>query len=211
MARAGHRLVTPTYTGMGEREHLAREGIDLETHIDDMSRVLFFEDLRHVVLIGHSYGGIVATGIADRNRDLVAHLVYVDAFVPEDGESILDLQPPGRAAEFREKAKAADGWRIPPLGMPPDTAPEDCSWADPRRRPQPLKTFEQPLRLQNGPLTLPRSYIYAQRCRPDDGFRPSYERAQRSGWRTFEINASHNPHITAPEALMALLEDIVSS
>ncbi len=91
MAARGHRLIAPTYTGLGERGHLARPDIDLETHIADILGVLAFEDLSDVSLIGHSYGGMVATGVADRARDRISQLIYIDAFVPDDGQSLLDL------------------------------------------------------------------------------------------------------------------------
>ena len=91
VAQAGHRLVAPTYTGLGERAHLANPAIDLETHIQDILNVIAFEDLRDIVLLGHSYGGMVATGVADRARDRISQLIYLDAFVPEDGQSLLDL------------------------------------------------------------------------------------------------------------------------
>src|SRR3982074_3626919 len=91
MSAAGHRLVTPTYTGLGEREHLANPSIDLETHIQDVLNVIKYEDLRDIVLIGHSYGGMVATGVADRARDRIPPLLYLYAFVPDDGQSLLDL------------------------------------------------------------------------------------------------------------------------
>src|SRR6201988_2861412 len=93
MAGAGHRLITPTYTGLGEREHLANPSNDLETHIQDVLAVIKYEDLQEVTLIGHSYGGMVATGVADRARDRVAQLIYLDAFVPRDGQALVDLNP----------------------------------------------------------------------------------------------------------------------
>ncbi len=99
MAARGHRIVTPTYTGLGERGHLANPDIDLETHIADIHAVLEFEDLREVMLIGHSYGGMVATGVADRARERVAQLIYVDAFVPNDGQSAYDCLPPAVRAQ----------------------------------------------------------------------------------------------------------------
>src|SRR5215467_3737433 len=91
MNAAGHRLVTPTYTGLGEREHLASPSNDLETHIQDILNVIKYEDLNNVVLIGHSYGGMVATAVADRAHDRIAQLIYLDAFVPRDGECLLDI------------------------------------------------------------------------------------------------------------------------
>ena len=93
MAAAGHHFFTPTYTGLGERAHLASPSNDLETRIQDLLGVLKFEDLREVVLIGHSYGGMVATGVADRARDRMAELIYLDAFVPTSGQALIDLVP----------------------------------------------------------------------------------------------------------------------
>jgi pimeloyl-ACP methyl ester carboxylesterase len=201
----GHHLITPTYTGIGERAHLARPDIDLDTHIADILGVLEFEDLRDVNLIGHSYGGMVATGVADRARARIAQLIYLDAFAPQDGDSLYDLLPEAVRAQ---RQAASDGWRIAPGPMPPDTPAADIAWCAPRRLPQPAKTFEQKLTLQNGPLTLPRHYIYCTRHAADDRFRRFYERARREGWGTHEIDASHNPHITNPQALAELLARI---
>jgi len=204
----GHELYTPTHSGLGERAHLASPDIDLETHIADILGVLEFEDPRNVVLIGHSYGGMVATGVADRAREGIAMLVYVDAHVPRDGESLFDLAPERRESMSEAARTSGDGWKLPPNPMPPDTSDADKAWAGPRRMPQPLKTFEQKLRLLNGELTLPRHYIYCRRSPPDDRFRQFYERAQREGWGHYEIDASHNPHISAPQELARLLDGI---
>ena len=204
MQARGHRLITPTYTGLGERAHLAHPGLDLESHIADMLGVLKYEDLRGINLVGHSYGGMVATGVADRARERVAQLIYIDAFAPQDGDNVVELLPPAARAQ---RQPAADG-RIPPVPMPPDTAPEDRAWCDPLRVPHPVKSFEQKLHLHNGPLTLPRQYIYATRIAPDDRFRQFYERAQREGWGAHAIDSSHNPHITCPDVLADLLTRI---
>jgi pimeloyl-ACP methyl ester carboxylesterase len=206
MHARGHWLVTPTYTGLGERGHLARPDVDLDTHIADILGVLKFEDLTDVNLIGHSYGGMVATGLADRARQRIARLIYIDAFAPDDGDSVLDLLP---ASARAQREPSADGF-IPPVDMPPDTAPEDRAWCAPLRRPQPARTFEQKLKLLNGTLTLPRHYVYCTRNAPDDRFRRFYERAMRDGWDVTEIDSSHNPHITCPEALADLLDRITA-
>ena len=210
---AGHEIWTPTYTGLGERGHLASPAVDLDTHIRDVVGVLEMEDLRDVILIGHSYGGMVATGVADRARGRIAQLVYLDAFVPQDGQSLFDLQPVEARDQMRELARTSDeGWRLPPTPMPPDTPEADVAWATPRRLPQPLKTFEQALRFTGNMPPPPRSYIYCRRSRPDDVFRQFLLRAQReSGWRHFELDASHNPHITAPQALLDLLQEIAAT
>jgi pimeloyl-ACP methyl ester carboxylesterase len=211
MAAAGHRLVTPTYTGLGERQHLANPSVDLETHIQDILNVIKYEDLRDIVLIGHSYGGMVATGVADRKRDRIAQLIYIDAFVPKDGQSLLDLDEPARQ-HMRKLAEAGDGWRIPPSRLPPDTSPTDIEWLTERRVPQPIKCFETKLKLQGGELSLPRSYIYATRIAPADTFGPFAKRTRNeAGWRYHEIDASHSPNVTAPQTLMALLQKIVAA
>ena len=210
MQAAGHSLVTPTYTGLGERVHLANPSIDLESHIEDVLNVIKYEDLRDIVLVGHSYGGMVATGVADRARDRVAQLIYVDAFVPEDGQSLFDINEPGRQPML-DGAKKNDGWRIPPMTSPPDTTAEDVEWLATRRAPMPVKCFETRLKLQGGGLTLPRSYIYATRYPPADTFGPFAKKTKNDpAWRYFEIDASHSPNVTAPETLMALLEKIVA-
>ena len=210
MAAAGHRLVTPTYTGLGERAHLANPSIDLDTHIQDVLNVIRYEDLGNVVLLGHSYGGMVATGVADRARDRVKQLIYLDAFVPDDGQSLFDLNEAGREP-MRALANAGDGWRVPPNPTPADTPPEDVAWLNARRVDMPIRCFETPLTFHGGPLTLPRSYIYATRITPADTFGRFAARARSEpGWRYHEIDASHSPAVSAPDRLMAVLEGVVA-
>lgn len=212
MAARGDRLVTPTYTGLGERAHLASPSIDLNTHVDDVLAVIKYEDLRDIVLIGHSYGGMVATGVADRARDRIAQLIYLDAFVPQDGEALFDLVSPEARESMRQGAKSADGWRVPSLQLPADTSEVDRQWLAERRMPQPIKCFDTPLRLIGGEITVPRSYIYCLRATPGDTFRRFSSRARTEpGWRHYEIDASHSPHVTAPEALASLLTTIVTT
>ena len=205
MTARGHRLYTPSYTGLGERAHLARRDINLDTHVTDVVNVLIYEDLRDVVLIAHSYGGMVGTGIADRARDRIRRLIYLDAFVPErDGQSFFDLTGQGDGM----RRLAVDGWRVPPNPPPPDTSPADLEWVNARRLHHPIGTLEQPLTLTRGPLTLPRDYIM---CTKSETFRPYSNRAKAAGWPVHELDASHNPHVTMPEGLMALLDRIARS
>ena len=109
---AGHEFFSPTYTGLGERAHLARPEVDLSTHVQDVAAVFGVEDLKDVTLLGHSYGGMVATGVADRARESINQVIYLDAFVPRDGQSLLDLNEVARA-RMQEAAKGGDGWRVP--------------------------------------------------------------------------------------------------
>jgi pimeloyl-ACP methyl ester carboxylesterase len=202
MTARGHRLLTPSYTGLGERAHLANPDINLDTHITDVVNVLVYEDLRDIVLIGHSYGGVVATGVADRARDRIRRLIYLDAFVPNDGQSFLELTGQGQQV----RAAAVDGWRVPPNPPPPDTPKEDLPWIAERRMHHPIKTLEQKFALTKGPLTLERDYVL---CTRSEAFRPYAQRAKAAGWPVHELDSSHNPHITVPRPLADLLERIV--
>lgn len=210
---AGHELWTPSYTGLGERAHLSRPEIDLSTHIQDVVAVLEAEDLSDITLIGHSYGGMVATGVADLAGGRIARTIYLDAFAPKDGQSLFDLVGPKAEGNMRAgAAKNGDGWRLPINPMPPDTSPEDVAWAGPRRRPQPIRTFEQKIKLESTAPPPPRHYIYATRNGPGDVFRQFGERARsEAAWKYYEMDASHNPHITCPEALRDLLLRIMAS
>ncbi len=213
LRETGHDVFTPTCTGLGERAHQAGPEVSVDTHIEDMLAVLEFEDLLDVVLVGHSYGGMVATGVADRAAPRLSQLIYLDAFVPADGQSVFDLIAP--KARERNEAQARDegqGWLLPPNPLPPDTSEADVAWALPRRRMQPIKAFSTPVRLTGAANTLPRSYIYCTRSGPGDVFRPFAERARAdAAWRYFELDASHNPHITMPATLADLLHRIASA
>jgi len=207
MAARGHVLWTPTYTGLGERAHLARPGVDLSTHVADVVGVLEMEGLKDVVLIGHSYGGMVATGVADRIPGRLARVIYLDAFVPEDGQSLAMLTGQDPDAW---RAAAEDGWKAPPRPMPPDTPRADLAWAMRRRMSQPIECFLEPLCVTGAGAGLQRHYVYALKKDGQDSFGRFHQRAQTTpGWTAHEIDASHNPHITAPDALAELLDGII--
>jgi pimeloyl-ACP methyl ester carboxylesterase len=207
MGDAGHEFFTPSYTGLGERAHLANPSNDLETHIQDVLGVITYEDLRHVVLIGHSYGGMVATGVADRARDRIAQLIYLDAFVPGHGQALIDLAH-GDRDRLLGSVEPGDGWRVTPNPTPPDTSPEDLEWVAKFRMPQSVKCFVEPLRL-SAPLTLPRAYIHCARYAGQKPFAQFAERARHEGWPCYDLDASHSPNVTAPGALMDVLKQIL--
>lgn len=210
MAAAGHRLITPTYTGLGEREHLATPEVSLETHIQDLLGVIKFEDLRDFVLVAHSYGGMVATAVADRVPERIRQIIYVDAFVPKDGQSLVDIVP----AETRDRilgvGKGGD-WLVPPQPIPEDTSAQDVQWIQRFRMSQPLHCFDMPVKLANGDTKLPRSYVYALRRPPADTFGPFAARAKSEGWGYHEIDSSHSPNVTAPQVLVDLLVKIAGA
>jgi pimeloyl-ACP methyl ester carboxylesterase len=206
---AGHEVHAPTLTGLGERAHLLTPAVDLETHVRDVLGLLDCEDVTDAVLVGHSYGGMVVTAVADRTPERLAHVVYLDAFVPDEGRCLLDLLAPGRADDFREQARRhGEGWKVPspPLAYWGVTDPADVAWAEPRTSAHPLAAFEQPLRLERpGAAPPPRTYIGTDHAT----FRRFAERARAEpGWRLGHLPTGHDAMITMPRELVALLLEI---
>jgi len=210
---AGHEVVTPSLTGLGERAHLATRATDLDTHIADVTAVLHYEDLHDVVLVGHSYGGMVITGVADRAPERIGRLVYLDADVPRDGESELDLVPADERAGYEESARTrGDGWQVPtplPDPLPPGLPPE-VVWAVARMVPQPLATMTQPLHLEHGAPDLPRTYVLCTEGKDGVPPPPFLDRLRSDpSWQLVELAADHTAHVSAPEKLIAALLDLV--
>jgi hypothetical protein len=152
---------------------------------------------------------MVATGVADRVPARIKQLIYLDAFVPGNGESVADLRVPAPRAAAAGPAGQSENWLIPPNPPPPDTSPADLAWITPLRKPQPVRTFTQALELRNPPAKIPRTYIYCTRKGPDDHFLQFSKRFKSDpAWRYYELDASHSPNVTAPEALARVLCEI---
>lgn len=205
---AGHTVLTPTLTGLGERAHLGGPQVGLQTHIADVVNVLEYEDLAGVTLVGHSYGGMVVTGVADHAAHRLSQLIYLDAFVPEHGQSLHDLVPPQGGQHNRDlAAREGDGWRIP-LERQWRTGPaERLPWLEPRWTDQPLRCFEErlPLARPSG-AGLPRTYI---RCTQNLVTGMLFARfAADPAWRVCELPAEHAAMVSAPDALAALLDSL---
>lgn len=193
----GHDVYRPTLTGQGERVHLAEKAQpDLETHITDVVNTILFEDLQDVVLMGHSYGGMVITGVADRVPERIKAIVYVDAALPVDGETANDAF--GRRMPTSQPFLIPNGWPYPPERKPPYIVPH------------PTATLNQPIRLTNAAAReIPAVYILTV----DPGKRPQedvffkfHERAKERGWTTWIMDADHVPNINKPKELAELLE-----
>jgi pimeloyl-ACP methyl ester carboxylesterase len=207
---AGDQVLVPTLTGLGDRAHLLDRKVDLELHVRDLLEVLHHEDVRDAVLVAHSYGGMVAAGVADRAPERVAHVVYLDAFVPAGGLSLFDILLPERREIYAESAREdGDGWLVP--SPPPQafgvTDAEAVRWAQERLRPQPLRTFEQPLPLTSPPGTgVPCSFIHCTEGPAAPNFARFARHAAELGWRTRELPTGHDAMITMPRELAALLQ-----
>lgn len=136
-------MYAPSLTGLGERRHLAAEGIDLETHIEDVKQLLEMQDLTRVMLVGHSYGGMVITGAADRAPERIERLVYLDAFVPADGDRLIDHVVPERAARMREEGERTGFVSPPPMSLWGLTKKEHLDFVGPREVKHPYATMVQ--------------------------------------------------------------------
>jgi pimeloyl-ACP methyl ester carboxylesterase len=213
LRESGQLVHAVTLTGLGDRTHLASPDVSLDTHIQDVVNVLFYEDLTDVILVGHSYGGNVITGVADRVPERLQQLVYLDAATPTDGQSSADSSP-GRREQLEEQARqAGEGWQVPPGAVPPDQPAEITDWARPRRSPMPIRTMTTPVRLARGDTTLPRAFVYCTLGKEPGS--PQAARAERvrndPRWRYFELQTGHNLHYTAPRATVAILLELASA
>ena len=199
LTRDGHKVVRVTLTGLGERRHLAAPSVGLYTHIDDVVNKILWDDMRDVVLLGHSYGGMVITGVADRVPDRIKRLVYVDAMVPESGESVLMLQG---ADSFVQNITRGD-YTVPVWVQDTTVIPRDV--------PMSLKTFTDTLRLVNPARTkVPARYIltFEPQVTPDP-FQRHADRAAARGWPVHRMQADHIPERTNPTGLVVLLQRIL--
>jgi pimeloyl-ACP methyl ester carboxylesterase len=201
LRQKGFDVYRPQLTGQGDRVHLARPDIGLNTHIDDVVNTILYEDLRDIILVGHSYGGMVISGVADRVPDRIKRLVYLDAMVPNDGESVSTMIRGG--GDLIKRMTQGD-YLVPPWVKPDQPPPHDV--------PQSLKTFTDPIVLKNDAARkLPATYILTvekgKEAKDDDFFAQS-QRAKERGWSMLQLTADHNPQWSAPEALVEMLAGI---
>jgi pimeloyl-ACP methyl ester carboxylesterase len=205
----GHTVVTPTQTGLGERRHLLSKAIDLDLFVTDLTNVIKYEDLNDIVLVGHSFGGGPISGVADVMRDRIRQLVYLDALILENGQTIFDKLPKD-VVEARVKAAqdSSGGLSVPP---PPPSAlgvsdPAQTQFVQNRLTPHPFSSFVSPLRLTNKVGNgLPTTYIVCT----DPFYAPTESGrtwAKAAGWRMLEIKSGHLAMVIAPDRLADLLD-----
>ena len=213
LRRLGHEVHTPSYTGMGDRAHLLDKNITIETFVGDLVQVIESHELEEVILVGHSFGGIPVTGVADRIPARLAHLVYLDSVVLESGRHAFSVYPPAEA-EARIKAAEAstNGLAVPvpqPLpevwGLGQEGDP-DYDWVQRRVSPHPLRTYTTALTL-HAPVgnNLPRTYVHC--TQPSHPALEDSRRLVRSspGWQWISLPAPHDAMITHPDAVTELL------
>jgi len=197
---SGFNVYRPTLTGQGERAHLASKDIGLDTHIKDVINTIFYENIENITLIGHSYGGMVITGVADAIPERITKLIYLDAYLPDDNESLLSI----RNKNNRKTLKIKNGFIIP------DWVPKYKS--PPKDVPQSYKTWTDTLHLKNPErLKIPTIYILTVKKDSNyknDDFASQAKRANKKGWPIFQLEADHNPQWSAPFKLVGMLEEI---
>src|SRR5579872_3111269 len=209
---AGHEVYAPTLTGMAERASELSPEIGLDTHIRDIVGELVEKNLHGVILVGHSYGAIVITGVVDQVPERIAHLVYLDTFVPRNGESMADISPLVIRLLRKQAQAHGDGYRVESHGTYGVTTEPDRSWVLRSVTPQPLKTFEQPLHLKNPAIVsaTPRTHIY---CTGGSFFYSFMQRIlgrralppTEAGWRLRQLPTGHDAMITMPRELADVL------
>ncbi|MFH8791115.1 alpha/beta fold hydrolase [Streptomyces sp. NPDC017941] len=211
---AGHRVLAPSLTGYGDKAHLLGPEVGLDTHIADVVGLIIEQDLTDVVLVGHSYAGLVVSSVAHRVPDRIAHLVHLDAMVPEDGESAVDVLPATRALVDLAR-RSESGWRVPPPAeLPPPaglfgvTDPADVAWLRSLLSDQPVRCLEEPVRLDNpAARAVPRAHIHCVVGVPEGITRRPVPAVQPNGSpsRVWELPTGHDCMITMPAELSGLL------
>ncbi len=198
----GHHVYTPTLTGLADRSHLLTRSVNLSTHIDDVANLIRWEELSDVVLCGHSYSGMVITGVADRMPDRIRALVYLDAAVPENGESALDLLPEALHPSMIEPTMGlGEGWKTPPMAAAVFRVnAKDEDWVDRQCTWQPFACFKERLQLSEGIRSV--TNVTFILCAGWDGaLHWAHERARAKGWRTITLSCGHEAMLDCPEDL----------
>lgn len=206
----GHRVLTPTCTGLGERSHLVSRAVDMSTHVADILAVFKWERLDDVVLAGHSYGGVVITHVADRIPEKIRSLVYLDAFLTEHGQSLIELALPERQKQMRDgAAQFGEGWLVPGVSAAGYgiADPAERAWIDPLQVMQPLACLEQKADLTGAWQRVARkNYVLATRYDPSP-FQKFHARFKADpAWRTYTIPTHHNMMVEMPERTAEILQ-----
>ncbi len=204
----GHEVFTPTLTGVAERSHLLSRGVNLETHILDVVNLIRYEELSDIVLCGHSYGGCVISGVADRIPDRIRSLIYLDAFVLEDGDNLLQHIPQEQRDQMLDATmKVGESWKVPPIPAEVfNVNTNDRDWVNRQCTPQPIETFQQHIELSGAINNIKNvTFILATGFVEGSPFPPFYEKAKAKGWKVLTIDCGHDVMLDRPAELTSLL------
>jgi pimeloyl-ACP methyl ester carboxylesterase len=206
LQQKGHRVFCPTMTGLGERSHLLTKDINISTHITDICNVLKWEDLQDVVLVGHSYGGIIISGVAEQSADRLASMVFLDAFMPDNGEALIDKMPPAMAARIKEAAARGEISLSPPPSAVFGIGEKDRAWVDSEMTPQPFGSFTEKASYAGARDKIAKkSYIRAKEY-TNPIFDANLAKVESDpSWKSFELQTGHDAMIIVPEQLTQIL------
>ena len=204
LEKAGHKVFTPTLTGLGERSHLLNAQVNLTTHVTDVASVIKWERLDDIVLVGHSYGGMVITGVAEQAEMAIASIVFLDAFVPENGQALADIAPgpAGLVRTARERGQIA----VPPLSAESFRVNEkDRAWIDAMCTPHPIATFTEKLVVTGARERFAKKAYVRASGYPSAPLDAAYAKCRAAGWRTHEMPCGHYVMVDLPEGLAEIL------
>jgi pimeloyl-ACP methyl ester carboxylesterase len=205
LAAKQHSVVVPTLTGLGERSHLLNPDIDLDTHILDVVNTMKWQELHDVVLVGHSYGGLVISGVAERMEQSIASIVMLDALFPSDGQSAVDLLPTLVREAILKRAHDGATATPPPPATLARVNENDRAWVDAQCTPHPIRCFLQAVTLTGARDRIARKTYIRAAGYPSAAFDLAMSAARNKGWRTVEVDAGHVAMIDAPAQLSELL------
>jgi len=209
LERQGHKVFAPTLTGLGERSHLMRAGIDLATHVDDVANLMKWERLGDVVLVGHSYGGFVISGVAERAQAAIGAIVFLDAFVPENGQALVDITAQATRAAIEAAAAKRD------IAVPPRSAEffkvneQDRAWVDAMCTPHPIATFTDKIALSGARERIAKKAYVRAHSYPNPAFDAAYGKLERDpAWRSYAVPCGHDVMVDMPERLAEILLEV---
>ena len=209
LEKQGHKVFAPTLTGLGERSHLLRAGINVSTHVTDIVNVLKWERLTNVVLCGHSYGGLVVSGVAEQMAEKIGSIVFLDAFLPENGDSMAELTSQAVRDQLTSASERGE------LGVPARSAAaflvneKDQAWVDSLCVPQPIGTMTEKLKLTGARERIGKKAYIRAAAYPNPGFDKAYARVKADhAWRSHEVPCGHDVMVDMPQRLAEILLEV---
>lgn len=206
LVKKGHRVFTPTLTGLGERSHLLNKSINLTTHVTDIVNVVQFEDLSNIVLVGHSYGGIIISGVAEQIADRISSIVFLDAFLPEDGETLLQKSSPAFVAAINTAMEKGESGIKPPPAAAFGVADKDQAWVNGKTTAQPVGTYAEPAVFKGGRDKIARKLYVRAKGYKSATFDANLAKVKESGkWKVLELDIGHDVMVIDPAQVTSII------
>jgi pimeloyl-ACP methyl ester carboxylesterase len=206
LEKRGHKVLTPTMTGLGERSHLLDSKVNLATHVTDIVNVIKWEDLSNIVLVGHSYGGIIISGVAEQVAEAIDSIVYLDAFVPENGEALMTLTTRRQAIE--ELAQKGETSMKPVPAAAFQVNEKDRAWVDGKCTPHPLATFTDKIALTGARDRIAKKAYIRAAGYANPPFDSALAKVKKGGWRVYELPCGHDAMVDMPDRLTEILLEV---